>query len=117
MVRTVSWIQDNYPQGLDLPETIRNFIQDAAAKWGTADIHIPVRRADMLTDHVKNFLECVQSRKKPNLDVETGAKLANLDRPKKGGSYTTSWSPSGRYLAACEGGGAIAIWWPGKALL
>ncbi|MCP5118104.1 MAG: Gfo/Idh/MocA family oxidoreductase [bacterium] len=53
----------------------RNVVtEEYAAKWGTTDINIPVRRADMLTDHIKNFLECVQSRKKPNLDVETGAK-------------------------------------------
>lgn len=35
VVRTVSWIQDNYPNGVDTQETIRNFIRDAAQKWGT----------------------------------------------------------------------------------
>lgn len=53
----------------------RNVIpEEYAARWGTVDIRIPVRRADMLTDHIVNFLECVKTRKKPNLDVETGAK-------------------------------------------
>jgi hypothetical protein len=35
VVRTVSWIKTNYPNGVDTPETIRNFIRDAAQKWGT----------------------------------------------------------------------------------
>ena len=48
--------------------------EEYAARWGTADIRIPVRNADMLTDHILNFLECIQTRAKPNLDVETGAK-------------------------------------------
>lgn len=49
-----------------------------AAKWGTADIQIPVERGDMLTTHINNFLDCVRSREKPNLDVETGAKAQVL---------------------------------------
>ena len=36
VVRTLDWIQDNYPNGVDTEETIRNFIRDAVAKWGTA---------------------------------------------------------------------------------
>ena len=57
----------------------RAVVDDAyAAKWGTVDIRIPVRQADMLTDHIVNFLECVRSRQKPNLDVETGAKAQVL---------------------------------------
>jgi hypothetical protein len=35
VVRTVSWIKANYPNGADVQETIRNFIRDAAQKWGT----------------------------------------------------------------------------------
>ncbi len=35
VVRTVAWIQQNYPNGSDTQETIRNFIRDAAQKWGT----------------------------------------------------------------------------------
>ncbi len=35
VVRTVSWIEANYFDGCDLAETIRRFIQDAYANWGT----------------------------------------------------------------------------------
>ncbi len=52
--------------------------EDYAEKWGTVDIRIPVRRADMLADHILNFLQCVKTRSKPNLDVETGAKAQVL---------------------------------------
>ncbi|MCH7761907.1 hypothetical protein IIA15_11005, partial [candidate division TA06 bacterium] len=34
-VRTTSWIQANYPNGADLQETIRKFVQDAYTHWGT----------------------------------------------------------------------------------
>ncbi len=53
----------------------RNVItEEYARKWGTVDIRIPVKREDMLEIHIKNFLDCVRTRQKPNLDVETGAK-------------------------------------------
>jgi predicted dehydrogenase len=48
--------------------------EEYAAKWGTTEIRIPVKRENMLEVHIRNFLECVGSRSKPNLDVETGAK-------------------------------------------
>ncbi len=35
VVRTVSWIDANYPGGCDSAERIRMFIQDAFASWGT----------------------------------------------------------------------------------
>ncbi len=35
VVRTVSWIEANYPGGCDTAERIRMFIQDAFASWGT----------------------------------------------------------------------------------
>ena len=35
VVRTVSWIRNSYPDGCDLAETVRKFIQDAYANWGT----------------------------------------------------------------------------------
>jgi hypothetical protein len=35
VVRTVEWISQNYRSGADLAETIRNFLVDAYAKWGT----------------------------------------------------------------------------------
>jgi predicted dehydrogenase len=61
------------PDYNDNPE--RNVISnDYLVKWGAVDIRIPVRRADMLTDHILNFLDCVKTRRKPNLDVLTGAK-------------------------------------------
>jgi hypothetical protein len=50
VIRTVEWIEANYRHGSDLPETIRNFIKDAYAKWGITYVllggdsdHIPVR--------------------------------------------------------------------------
>jgi hypothetical protein len=36
VVRTTQWIQANYRNGVDLPETIRYFIRDAYEKWGVA---------------------------------------------------------------------------------
>ena len=36
VVRNLDWIKANYPRGVDTHETIRNFISDAVAKWGTA---------------------------------------------------------------------------------
>lgn len=52
VVRTVEWIEANYPHGVDTQETIRNFIRDAASRWGTAWIllggdteRVPVRFA------------------------------------------------------------------------
>jgi hypothetical protein len=35
VVRTVSWIESNYPDGTDLPERIRHFLRDAYTLWGT----------------------------------------------------------------------------------
>lgn len=35
VVRSVEWIRANYPNGVDLGETIRRFIADAASRWGT----------------------------------------------------------------------------------
>ncbi len=34
VVRDIDWIRANYPQGADLQETIRFFLQDAYEKWG-----------------------------------------------------------------------------------
>jgi len=59
------------------PET--DVISDAyRAKFGADEIKIPVDKTDMMEAHIKNFLECVRSRRKPNLDVETGAKAQVL---------------------------------------
>jgi hypothetical protein len=35
VVRTLSWIEANYPGGCDTPERIRMFIEDAYTSWGT----------------------------------------------------------------------------------
>jgi len=35
VVRSLSWIRANYPNGADLQETVRNFIKDAYSNWGT----------------------------------------------------------------------------------
>jgi len=59
------------------PET--DVIGDAyKAKFGSGEIHIPVDQTDMMISHVENFLSCMRSRRKPNLDVETGAKAQVL---------------------------------------
>jgi len=34
VVRTIEWIEQNYRRGVDRAETIRNFLQEAYAKWG-----------------------------------------------------------------------------------
>ncbi|MBD3348638.1 MAG: hypothetical protein GF400_05525, partial [Candidatus Eisenbacteria bacterium] len=36
VVKTVSWINSNYPGGCDTPERIRLFIRDAYTSWGTS---------------------------------------------------------------------------------
>ena len=36
VVRDIDWIRANYPQGTDLQETIRFFLQDAYEKWGVS---------------------------------------------------------------------------------
>jgi hypothetical protein len=52
VIRTTEWIEANYRNGSDLPETIRNFIKDAYAKWGITYVliggdveQVPVRLA------------------------------------------------------------------------
>jgi predicted dehydrogenase len=48
------------------------------AKWGEEDIKIPVEENDTMQAHVGNFLQCMRSRQKPRLDVETGARAQVL---------------------------------------
>jgi predicted dehydrogenase len=45
-----------------------------ASKFGSKEVRIPVDQTDMMTAHVQNFLDCMRTREKPHLDVETGAK-------------------------------------------
>src|SRR5581483_8672805 len=42
-------------------------------KFGVDEQKIPVEQYDMMTAHIKNFLESMRTRKKPHLDVETAA--------------------------------------------
>jgi predicted dehydrogenase len=43
------------------------------AKFGKDDCQIPVGQEDSLDKHIRNFLQCVRTREKPTLDVETAA--------------------------------------------
>ncbi|MDR3698068.1 MAG: Gfo/Idh/MocA family oxidoreductase [Candidatus Sulfopaludibacter sp.] len=45
-----------------------------ASKFGLKDYQIPVDQTNMQDAHVRNFLQCVRTREKPRLDVETGAR-------------------------------------------
>lgn len=48
------------------------------SKWGTDDIKIAVEENNTMQAHVGNFLQCMRSREKPRLDVETGARAQVL---------------------------------------
>jgi len=47
-------------------------------KFGTKPIQIPIEQTDPMQAHVGNFLECMRTRQKPHLDVETGARAVVL---------------------------------------
>src|SRR6266852_3281116 len=42
-------------------------------KFGTEEQKVPVEQFDVIQAHVGNFLECMRTRQKPHLNVETGA--------------------------------------------
>jgi predicted dehydrogenase len=42
-------------------------------KFGTQDQVIPVDKTDTMATHINNFLDCMRTRQKPHLDVETAA--------------------------------------------
>ena len=42
-------------------------------KFGAEEIRIPVEQTNMMQAHVGNFLQCMRTREKPHLDVETAA--------------------------------------------
>jgi predicted dehydrogenase len=44
------------------------------AKFGENPIQIPVENKDTMVTHIGNFLDCVRSRQKPTLDVETAGR-------------------------------------------
>lgn len=46
---------------------------DYKAKFGDKEVRIPVEKRDEMRVHVENFLDCVRSRQKPTLDVNTAA--------------------------------------------
>ncbi|MBX5495911.1 MAG: Gfo/Idh/MocA family oxidoreductase [Bryobacteraceae bacterium] len=48
--------------------------EEYKAKWGSEDIRIPVKEVDTMRAHITNFLDCMRTRQKPTLDVETGAR-------------------------------------------
>lgn len=41
------------------------------AKFGDSETRIPIEEQDSMAKHVRNFLECMHTRQKPTLDVET----------------------------------------------
>ena len=45
-----------------------------ADKFGTKAFQIAIDQADPMQVHVGNFLDCIRTREKPHLDVETGAR-------------------------------------------
>ncbi len=42
-------------------------------KFGADEIRIPVEQYDMMQAHIGNFLQCMRTREKPHLDVDTAA--------------------------------------------
>jgi predicted dehydrogenase len=48
--------------------------EEYRSKWGTADVKIPIQEANVMNIHVGNFLDCIRSRQKPTLDVDTAAR-------------------------------------------
>ncbi len=52
--------------------------EEYKAKFGDKDIKIAVEENDTMQTHVKNFLQCVRTRQKPRLDVDTGARAQVL---------------------------------------
>lgn len=53
-------------------------IGGANYKFGTEDMKIPVDNLDTMNTHVTNFLDCMVSRQKPTLDVETAGRAQVL---------------------------------------
>jgi len=47
-------------------------------KFGVEEVKIPVKEVDTMRTHVTNFLDCMVSREKPTLDVETAARAQVL---------------------------------------
>src|SRR5579863_4823255 len=45
-----------------------------AEKFGTNEFQIAIDQTDPMAAHIGNFLQCMHTREKPHLDVETGAR-------------------------------------------
>ena len=59
------------------PEVIRGKAvggPEYESKFGLEEKKIEIDQKDMMQAHVENFLQCMRTREKPHLDVETGAK-------------------------------------------
>ncbi|MCX6623538.1 MAG: Gfo/Idh/MocA family oxidoreductase, partial [Acidobacteria bacterium] len=57
----------------------KRVVNDAyKAKFGEAEKVIAVEEKDMMSTHINNYLDCVRSRQKPTLDVETAARAQVL---------------------------------------
>jgi hypothetical protein len=60
------------------PELVRTGGEEARHpfpdyKFGAEEIRIPVEQYNMMQAHIGNFLQCMRTREKPHLDVETAA--------------------------------------------
>lgn len=52
--------------------------EEYKAKYGLDEVSIPIEKQDMMADHIRNFLSCVRTRRKPTLDVQTAARAQVL---------------------------------------
>jgi predicted dehydrogenase len=59
------------PEIVRLPEKTRGTFP--GYKFGGDEFKIPVEQYDMMQAHIGNFLQCMRTREKPHLDVETAA--------------------------------------------
>lgn len=73
VVRDTDWIRANYPQGADLQETIRFFLQDALAKWGIRFVMIAADTDIVPVRHVHSYF------KDPPEDIPAELYYAQLD--------------------------------------
>ncbi len=72
-MRDTDWIRANYPQGADLQETIRFFLQDALAKWGIRFVLLAGDTDDLPVRRVHSFF------KDPPEDIPAELYFADLD--------------------------------------
>lgn len=64
---------EGYAPYITVKPEVKVVDEEYKAKWGTDPIKIPIEKEDPLEKHIKNFLECMRTRQKPVLDVETAA--------------------------------------------